>query len=136
MTKRKNDEFDEDFEIKTEQLIELNITRTYDLKINNNYLAICRDKKIITFYDFKKRELKDYFKMEFDNDIIDFELNLNFPKILMVAKENNAELYEIPELFNKQKIKIKPKFVYSGHKGFLNYAIFKSQIFSYYSNFI
>ena len=124
MTEKIGDEIDEDYEIKTEKLIEFHISRVYDLKINNNYLAICRDKKIITFYNFKKRELKDYFKIEFDKDIIDFELNINYPKILMVAKENKAELYEIPELFNKEIIKIKPKFVYSGHKGLLEYAIF------------
>ena len=34
--------------------------------------------------------------MEFDNTINDFKLNLNYPKILLVAKDNKAELYEIP----------------------------------------
>jgi len=115
---------DDDVKIKTEKLISFNNIREYNLKINNNYLAICRDKRTITFYDFKKRELKEYFKMKFDIEIIDFELNLNYPKILLVAKENKAELYEIPELFNKTIIKINPKFVYSGHKGLIKCAIF------------
>ena len=120
----KYEDIDGDLEIKTEELISFHNIREYNLKINNNYLAICKDKKIITFYDFKKRELKEYFKIEFDDLIIDFQLNLNYPKILLVAKENKAELYEIPELFNKTTIKINPKFVYSGHKGFIYYAIF------------
>ena len=87
------------------------------MKINNNNLANYKDKKIITFHDFKKRELKEYFKIEFDDEIIDFELNLIYQKILLVAKENKAELNKIPELFNKAIIKINPKFVYSGHRG-------------------
>jgi len=120
----KYDNIDEDINVETKQLISFHNNREYNLKINNNYLAICRDKQIITFYDFKKRELKEYFKIEFDNEIIDFELNLNYPNILLVAKENKVELYEIPELFNKAKIKINPKFVYSGHKGVIKYAIF------------
>ena len=76
MDNEKYDNIDEDIEIKTKRLISFHNIREYNLKINNNYLAICRDKRTITFYDFKKRELKEYFKIEFDDEIIDFELNL------------------------------------------------------------
>ena len=44
---------DNDLVINTKELVTFSMNKEYDLKINNNYLAVLRDRVIITFYDFK-----------------------------------------------------------------------------------
>ena len=72
--------------------------------VNYKYLGF-QSGFYITFYNMKNRSPSnnEYFNLNVNFQL--FELNQNFPQILLVIDLYSAELYELPEIFNQLTIK-------------------------------
>ena len=80
-----------------------------DFKDNRKYIGIYNDslRYKIYFYNLEKNIKYDYFVLKIEFNL--FELNQNYQNILLIRRDWFAEIYELPDKFDKSRIKLNPK---------------------------
>ena len=81
-------------------------------KANKKYIGIYNNlfRNNINIYSLDKNIKDDYFVLEIEFTL--FELNQKYQNVLLISRDCFAELYELPNEFNKSKIKLNPKIKY------------------------
>ena len=81
-------------------------------KANKKYIGIYNNlfRNNIKIYSLDKNIKDDYFVLEIEFTL--FELNQKYQNVLLISRDCFAELYELPNEFNKSKIKLNPKIKY------------------------
>jgi len=81
-------------------------------KANKKYIGICNNffRNNIYFYNLEKNLKDDYFVLDIQFNL--FELNQKYLNVLLISRECFAELYELPNKFDKSTIKLNPRIKY------------------------
>jgi len=81
-------------------------------KANKKYIGIYNNllRNNINIYNLDKNIKDDYFILEIEFAL--FELNQKYQNVLLISRDCFAELYELPNKFDKSKIKLNPKIKY------------------------